>query len=447
MRVPTSRLGISALVGALVMLVVPTASATLPVERARHHAKVIKVRVAPSFFGVHDAALNSLSRPGTGSIRLWDTGTQWGQIANAGGHYNWTRLDQIVSAAHADHTSVTLVLGLSPSFAAAKPSDAPDVTMYRDYLRTIMEHYSAANWTYRGIAAYQVWNEANISTFWTGTNTQLAELTKAAYDVRNQVDPGAKIIAPAMVTRLKFERKAISAFYATKVPATGKPVWKYVDAISLNLYPTDRVATKAGLRPSVPEDSIGLLNSVRAMLAKVKVPASIPVWNTEINYGMGRAATVVPISESRQVANVMRTYLLNAAQGVARVNWYAYDMGLLSTGGTLGNTLLTVPAERTVGTLTPAGLAFTRVQGWMRGTMVGTATKRPCIADRHGTYTCVIRYAHGVGRVYWNPFHAARVTLVRSASKKIDQYGAAVRARGGSKLRVTYMPVLVKSRR
>ena len=137
MRVPTSRLGISALVGALVMLVVPTASATLPVERARHHAKVIKVRVAPSFFGVHDAALNSLSRPGTGSIRLWDTGTQWGQIANAGGHYNWTRLDQIVSAAHADHTSVTLVLGLSPSFAAAKPSDAPDVTMYQDYLRTI----------------------------------------------------------------------------------------------------------------------------------------------------------------------------------------------------------------------------------------------------------------------------------------------------------------------
>jgi polysaccharide biosynthesis protein PslG len=447
MRVTLSRVVTLALAGALTALAAPTASAGLPVERAQHRVKVYKVKVDPRFFGVHDAALNSLSRPGTGSIRLWDTGTQWGQIANAGGHYNWTRLDQIVSAAHADNTSVTLVLGLSPSFAAAKPSDAPDLSMYQDYLRTVMEHYSAASWTYRGIAAYQVWNEANISTFWTGTSTQLAELTKAAYDVRNQVDPGVRIIAPAMVTRLKFERKAIAAFYATKVPATGQPVWKYVDAISLNLYPTDRVATKTGLRPSVPEDSIGLLNSVRAMLAKVKVPASIPVWNTEINYGMGRAATVVPISDARQVANVMRTYLLNAAQGVARVNWYAYDMGLLSTGGTLGNTLLTVPAERTVGTLTPAGLAFTRVQGWLKGTLVGTATKRPCIADRHGTYTCLIRYAHGVGRVYWNPFHAAKVQLARSASKKVDQYGATTRARGGSKLRVTYMPVLVKSRK
>jgi polysaccharide biosynthesis protein PslG len=420
MRVSLSRVVTLALAGALTALAAPTASAGLPVERAQHRVKVYKVKVDPRFFGVHDAALNSLSRPGTGSIRLWDTGTQWGQIANAGGHYNWTRLDQIVSAAHADNTSVTLVLGLSPSFAAAKPSDAPDLSMYQDYLRTVMEHYSAASWTYR---------------------------TKAAYDVRNQVDPGVRIIAPAMVTRLKFERKAIAAFYATKVPATGQPVWKYVDAISLNLYPTDRVATKTGLRPSVPEDSIGLLNSVRAMLAKVKVPASIPVWNTEINYGMGRAATVVPISDARQVANVMRTYLLNAAQGVARVNWYAYDMGLLSTGGTLGNTLLTVPAERTVGTLTPAGLAFTRVQGWLKGTLVGTATKRPCIADRHGTYTCLIRYAHGVGRVYWNPFHAAKVQLARSASKKVDQYGATTRARGGSKLRVTYMPVLVKSRK
>jgi polysaccharide biosynthesis protein PslG len=447
MRVSVSRLVASTVVGALAMLAGPTASANLPVERVQHRATVIKVKVDPRLFGVHDASLNSLSRPGTGSIRLWDTGTTWGQLEFPAGHWRFTRLDQIVSAAHANNTSVTLVLGLSPAYAAAEPTDAPDLTMYQDYLRTIMQRYSATSWGYRGIAAYQVWNEANITTFWTGTDAQLAELTKAAYDVRNQVDPGAQIIAPAMVTRLKFEQKAIAAFYATKVPSTGRPVWRYIDAISLNLYPTDRVATRTGQRPSAPEDSIALLNSTRALLAKAKVPASIPVWNTEVNYGMGRAATVVPISDARQVANVMRTYLLNAAQGVKRVNWYAYDMGTLTTGGTLGNTLLTDPTDRAAGTLTPAGVAFTRVQGWMKGTMVGTTTKRPCIADRHGTYTCLITYAHGVGRVYWNPFRSATVQLVRSASRKTNQYGATSRARGGSKLKVNFMPVLVRSRK
>jgi polysaccharide biosynthesis protein PslG len=342
---------------------------------------------------------------------------------------------------------------MTPTWAAADPlrslpTDAPSVAAYSAFLQTVMNRYKSYQGSGRpGIANYQVWNEANISTFWTGTDAQLAELTKAAYDVRNQVDPSVRIVAPAMVTRLKFEQKAIAAFYATRVPSTGRPVWRYVNAIALNLYPTDRVATRTGLRPSIPEDSIALLNAVRARLAKVRVPASIPVWDTEINYGMGRAATVVPIPESRQVANVMRTYLLNAAQGVARVNWYAYDMGILSTGGTLGNTLMTDPSDRAAGTLTPAGVAFTRVQGWMKGVMVGTTTQRPCITDRHGTYTCLIRYAHGVGRVYWNPFHGSKVRLASSASKKINQYGVASKARGGARLKVTYMPVLVKSRR
>jgi hypothetical protein len=185
---------------------------------------------------------------------------------------------------------------------------------------------------------------------------------------------------------------------------------------------------------------------VRTLLGKGGVPSSIPVWNTEINYGMGRAATTVPISEDRQVAYVMRTYLLNAAQGVQRVNWYAYDMGTLPGGGTLGNTLLTDPTQRTAGILTPAGVAFTRIQTWMNGTLIGTTSKRPCIADKNGTYTCVVKYANGYGRIYWNPTRSAKVSLVRSATKKVDEYGVTTRAKGGSRLKVTYKPVLVKSK-
>jgi hypothetical protein len=196
---------------------------------------------------------------------------------------------------------------------------------------------------------------------------------------------------------------------------------------------------------------MALLATVRGLLAKDHVPPSMPIWNTEINYGLqwgsngGKPA--VPISDSRQVAYVMRTFLLNAAAGVKRVDWYAYDMSERGDLGPIGNTLLTDPVDRAAGTLLPAGLAFFRVQSWMRGTLVGTTTKRPCIRDKSGTYTCLIRYATGAGRVYWNPSRSAKVRLVATATKKVDEYGVSSRVKGGATLKVDYRPVLVKSKK
>lgn len=410
----------------------------------KHHKPVHKVAFNRYLFGVHDRYLTSLSHPSTGSIRLWDAGTTWPDIEPTQGTFNWQPLDDAVTAAHANGTQVTLVLGVSPSYAAASTTDAPDITMYKTYLQTVMQRYSKANWGYRGIAAYQVWNEVNIPTFWSGTTAQLDALTKAAYDVRNAVDPGALIVAPAMVTRLAFEQKGITRYYKSKV--AGKPVWKYVDAISLNLYPPQTVALKGGgSRVSTPEDTMLLLQTVRGLLAKAKVSPKLQIWNTEVNYGIGAGVASTPIPDSQQIANVMRTYLLNAAAGVKRVDWYAWDMGELQGGGTLGNTLLTDPSNRAGGVLTPAGAAFARIESWMKGTLIGTATKQPCITDKHGTYTCEVKYSHGVGRIYWNPYRSAKVTLVRSAKTKVDEYGASSKAKGGSRLKVTYMPVLVKS--
>jgi hypothetical protein len=417
-------------------------------QKSGHHKKrpVEKVKVDRALFGVHDRYLTSLRHHSTGSIRLWDAGVTWPTIHPTPTTWNWAPLDDVVRKAHANHTQVTLVLGLSPSYAAPVSTDPPDIGMYKAYLTAVMKRYRAKHWGYRGIAAYQVWNEVNIKTFWTGSVPQIVALTKAAYDVRNKVDRGASIVAPAMVTRLKFEQKGLRAYYSSKVASTHRPVWKYVDAISLNLYPLQTIALPRGrTRTSTPEDSMALLRLVRGLLAKAGVPASKPIWNTEVNYGIGAGVPATPIPQARQVANVMRTYLLNAAQGVKRVDWYAYDMGVLPTGGTLGNTLLTDPEDRAAGRLTPAGHALGRVESWMKGTLVGTRTKKPCITDRHGTYTCEVRYRHGVGRIYWNPFRSAKVKLVRSARTKVDQYGHSSKAKGGSRLKVTYRPVLVKS--
>jgi Beta-galactosidase len=446
----------SALAAAVAALSVPTASATLPLTRTTPRSAVHKVTVDPRLFGVHDRFLNSLSRPGTGSIRLWDAGTTWAQMQPTPGPIDFTTLDQVVADAWANGTEVTLVVAMTPPWAAADPShalqtDPPNVDDYGAFVTQVMRHYRNYRGSGRpGIANYQVWNEANIATFWTGTAQQMADLVAAMAQARDETDLKVKVVAPAMVTRLGYQQKWIKAFYALSVG--GDPISSYVDALSFNLYPVDRYPLTDPTRPGTPEDSMALLAQVRSILAGDGVPGSLPVWDTEINYGMkwgsngGKPSD--PIAESVQVAYVIRTYLLNAARGVKRVDWYAYDMGeLANTGGTLGNTLLTDPTDRAAGTLTAAGEAFSRVQGWMNGTLVGTTSKRPCIKDKLGTYTCTIRYTSGTGRVCWNPYATAKVTLVKSARNKFTEYGVKSPVVGGSKLKVDYRPVLVKSKR
>ena len=110
----------------------------------------------------------------------------------------------------------------------------------------------------------------------------------------------------------------------------------------------------------------------------------------------------------------------------------------------LGNTLLTSPSDRT--TLTSAGNAFTLVQTWLSGTLVGTAGRRPCARDVHGTYVCVVRYGDsGVGRIYWNPYAIASVRIAPSALFRMTATGSAAPAQGGTEMTVNTLPVLVRS--
>jgi len=419
-------------------------SATAPVSRA----KPITVKVGPKFFGVHDASTDmaSLTKAGVGSIRLWDSGVKWWQVEPNQDQFDWTRLDQYVKLAHAHNTEVTLVLAGTPAWAAADPAhttylDPPNVDAYKAYLTAVMNRYKAfdpdnTGQPYRGIANYQVWNEPNIKTFWTGTPQQMADLVRAAWEVRQAVDPGAKIIAPSMVTRLTYEVKWIKSFY--QLSTGGKKVWRYIDAMTYSFYPVDKLPNG---QLAGPEDMMTLVKTVKAALAQVGVPRTIPVWNSEVNYGLltgSQAHDPTPaIPASLQAAYVLRTYLLSAAAGVPRVFWYRYDIQ-----NPLVNTFMT----DSTGALTPAGNAFYLVQRWLKGTLVGTATQRPCPHDKNGTYTCVVRYATGMGRIYWNPHKTVRVRTVTSTRSWQTTGGTTKKVSGSVRLRVGYGPILVKSK-
>ena len=425
----------SRLLAALVAAVV--AAVLLPATPAG----AVNVKVDKRVFGVHDGRLSSLNQ-GVGSLRLWDAGTTWRDIETAPGVYDFAKLDGIVGAAAAKGVEVTLVLGMTPDFYSGGkgPTAMPtDEGAWVRYIQALVAHYKNWNGSGRpGIAAYQVWNEANVINFWSGSPAQLGRLTTLAYGAVKAVDPSVLVVGPGMATRLSGQIRWLGLYYYQRV--SGTPIWKRMDALALHLYP---VST------GTPETAISQYNAARKQLRLRGVPDSKPYWVTEINYGAptGSGGAATPIPSAKQAAYVIRTYLLNAARGAKRIHWYAWDMSRTPGGGTRGSVLMTNPDDGT--TIAAGGRAFALVRGWMLGTtLVGPSKSvRPCTKSSTGLWTCVLRYGAGVRRVYWHPSKRVKVTTAKSATFMVRGDGMRTKIRGGSKQYVGYLPLMVRSRR
>jgi hypothetical protein len=267
-------------------------------------------------------------------------------------------------------------------------------------------------------------------------------MTEIVNRVRNEVDPGATVVAPSFAVRLPYQRAWLRDYQRQQV--NGRPIWDYYDVNALSLYPKPRYGRHTG----GPEDAMRLLGKVRRQMHKIGVPSTKRIWATEVNYGVtggGLANQAArPISERRQVANVLRTYLLGAAHGLTRMFWYRWDWGRISPhGGTLGNTLLSDPGN--FARARAAGLALRTARHWLRGRLVGRHGHHPCARDRRGTYRCTVRHDGIVRKIYWNPRREVRVEVPRHARSR--EAGRAYSRPGPHTLRVGYRPVMVLTRR
>jgi len=402
------------------------------------------VKVSKAFFGMHDSASDTWPRTTVGALRLWDAGVSWRQIETAPGVYDFTRLDNLVTVARAHHAEITLTLGQTPTFwktgtvrpgcntapknslcsrYGAGASSMPNLTAFANYVRAVALRYAGR------IQALQVWNEGNVPGYWAGSPSQLAHLTYTAksvvHSVNVQLKAHTKLVAPSFVAR---SNTGYTNSYFKAKPG-GKKVSSYVDVVAFSLYPKSTLG---------PEDSMTLLKSVKAMLAKHKVKK--PIWNTEINYGLAAGGTgqrPAKLASKKQAAFVVRTYLLNANAHVGRVFWYAWNLR------TLGNTMLSSGGSDTP---TRAGKAYGLTQSWMAGSRL-----KSCITVKSGAakgaYVCTLKYSGGVKRVYWHPKKHVRMTMPATATYSISLAGQKKKLKGGSKMKIGYAPVLVRSKR
>lgn len=299
-------------------------------------------KVPASLFGMHDHSLTTTAPDAEhrfGGVRLWDNGVRWDQINTARGVYDWTVLDQVVANARATGAKdVMYVLGSTPEWAASfsRPQCGGAVYTQCSYYGPGSNSMPASmsDWTtwvravaerYRGrITQYQIWNEANLTSFFDGggedSPVAMADLTVAAEKAVRAVDPSARIATASstVIQTSSYVKKGWFARYLTALQQRrSKP-----DSIAVHLYPW--VAKGPG-NGTLAERDQGL-NLVKQVMAKSGY-LGLPIQDTEMNFGNQRdnGHPKKKYSQTEGAAYLAQTYLASLHNGVAQVDWYGWD--------------------------------------------------------------------------------------------------------------------------
>lgn len=306
-----------------------------------------------------------------GSFRTWDSGVIWPSVEPQRGVYHWDELDKDVAEAERHRVNFLFTLGLTPRWAApqgpntyagvsAPPDEGND---RRDFVRAVATRYKGR------VAAYEVWNEPDLTQFYSGTPAQLAALERVTAEAVHQADPSAVVVAPppsggAGIGQLRW--------YDDYLSAGGG---RYADVLALHSY------------SSPPEGDVEVVRAYRALLAAHGLRGK-PLWNTET--GMELKGH----TEAEAAAYLAREFITDWAVELGRMYFYAYDNGLY-----FGLDQETPDGKnRNPAMLAPSGVAYEQVEGWLTG-----ARMLSCGSDKNGTWTCaLIRPGGKRAWIVWN---------------------------------------------
>lgn len=343
-----------------------------------------------------------------GTLRLWDSGTAWTALEPLRGVWNFAPLDRWVAAAQANGIpDIILTLGQTPAWASSNPDDvnyvgagapAPPTNIqdWNDYITAVAQRYKGR------IRYYEIWNEPNDNTYFTGTVAQLAQLTQAAYQILKTVDPQNTVISPA----------AYSAGYLASLLAAG--AGPYVDVIGHHFYTTP------------PEATGPLIANVRLVMQQFGIGEK-PLWDTE---GASGDTTTPP---AQAAAYMVRKYLTDLAYGSARYDWYTWGSATSFCVGT---------EQSDPRGLTAAGQAYRYMYDWLLG-----ATLTQAAIDSSGTWQIRLTLATGdAAAIVWNPTQAVPFSIPAAIQARTvrDIFGGAAAVQGAT-ITVTDSPVLLTS--
>lgn len=172
--------------------------------------------------------------PGTARVR-------WSSIEASQGSFDWAALDTFVNYHYAAGHNIVHTLFGSPSWASARPGEASSYNngeAAEPSSLTYWDNYCSACATrYAGrIKYYEVWNEPNLTGFYTGTQTILAQMVRRANQTIKGIDASAKIISPAVTTLWDTGQTYFAGMMAASDGAAGTMA-TWTDYVGVHLYP------------------------------------------------------------------------------------------------------------------------------------------------------------------------------------------------------------------
>jgi hypothetical protein len=262
------------------------------------------VPVPSDAFGIH--APVDWGTPGVKAswVRLWDAGVSWAQMQPTEGKIDFTKLRASIEEAERNGARVLYVLGDTPRWANGSAGNVAPASndSALNFIRALKNEFGSR------IGAYEVWNEGNLDTYWTGSQKQLAELTKG---MKNILSGTSLLFAASTTTR------ATNAFVSN--------YGDYLDELKALNWPVDGYTVHSYPRASAgPMDRVGELGQFKTMLALRGAPV-LPIWDTELNYGLaglleGRQA----IDDATGAAYIAQSYIQSIQYGIDSTFWYMW---------------------------------------------------------------------------------------------------------------------------
>lgn len=310
--------------------------------------------------GMHNQYVANVPSVPFDSQRLWDSGVTWLAIETSRGVYNWSKLDGWLQTGR----NFIYCFGKTPGWAAANPTLPPtDMRMWDEYVKALVAHAGSR------IAAYEIWNEPNLTKFYSGDITKLLEMAKRAFAIIKAAPSKPIVVSPCPTWSTTY-----------KVPAgktgTDCAVWmkdwldigggQYSNAIAYHGYP-DRKNIEGSTATKIKT----MLETMSAHSVRQEL------WDTEASWGMEQDYP----DPYLQAALLAKLYLLHSPK-VARFYWYGWEY---APWGTLW--------DATNGEHAGA-VAYREVYNWMQGKAIGDH-----IITSSGIYTVPV----GTGLAVWNP--------------------------------------------
>lgn len=382
--------------------------------------------VEPSYFGmhIHRAAASAWPSAPFATWRLWDAYVTWPFLQPQRGEWSWDRLDRLVALAEARRVEVLLPLGLTPGWASARPdeysayrpgqaAEPADLDDWRRYVEAVVNRYAGR------IRLFEIWNEPNLKSFYSGDIDSMVRLCRDAREVIKRADPRNLLVSPSATL-------------------AGGPAWldRFLAAGGTDCF--DVVGFHFYVTPDPPEKMLERVAEVRRVMAAHGI-SDRPLWNTEDGVFIdakrprlnGKAPGRVVLGEPQAAAALARSLVLARAAGIERFYWYSWDnedLGLVEYDGTLKQ-----PAR-----------AFTEVHRWLVG-----AELIECRGAR-GTWICpLVRGRKQRAWMAWSPGGRRRLTLPSSwrASTSRDLTGRSRSVAGATSTVIGPSPVLIEGAR